>query len=194
MIACTGQIGAGKSTVGEFFKALAVPVIDTDHLAREVVNSDSSAYQQMLNTFGPTILLANKQINRPLLRTILFNDPTAKQWLEQLLHPLIEAALDEKIQALITPYAVVLIPLFVGRPRLKAIDRLLVIDSDYIQQRVLSRDNIDCALFQKILSTQATREQLRAAADDLIINNGNLAALKQQVLQLHPYYLDLSQQ
>ncbi len=193
VIGFTGRMGSGKSTAGQFFKNLGVPVIDTDQLARDVVLPGSKAYQHILQYFGPTCLQKNHSLDRRALRTLIFNDAAAKHWLEQLLHPLIEARLRHMLKTCQAAYAVVLIPLLVDRPLLNIIDRILVIDSDHVQQRILARDAIDVNLSQKILDSQATREQLRNAADDILLNNGTLAELQQQVLQLHSYYLQLSQ-
>lgn len=191
VIGFTGQIGSGKSTAGLFFEQLGVPVIDTDQLARDVVSIDSPAYRQIVAHFGSTIVLPDQSLNRRLLRQKIFADPLEKAWLEQCLHPLIADALQQKLLLCDEPYAIVLIPLLIGRPRLRVISRILVIDSDHQQERVIKRDNIDAALFHKMVEAQPTREQLRLAADDLLINNGDLQALQQQILTLHHRYLQL---
>ena len=191
VIGLTGQIGSGKSTAGAFFKALGISVIDTDQLARDIVQPGTEAYQQIITYFGAEALQTDNTLNRHFLRTKIFHDPAAKTWLEQLTHPLIETALEQQLSHCQGLYVVVLIPLLINRPRLKCIERILVIESEQQQVRVLQRDNIDLALFQKILASQPTRQQLRHAADDCLLNNGSLEALQQQVEALHQRYLSL---
>ena len=91
IVALTGGIGSGKSTVGELFQQLGAVVVDSDQLAREVVEKGSSGFEQIVTLFGDEIL-KNGEINRSLLAEIIFKDPAKRKNLEQITHPLIRKA------------------------------------------------------------------------------------------------------
>jgi len=91
IVALTGGIGSGKSTVGELFQQLGAVVVDSDQLAREVVERGSSGFEQIVTLFGDEIL-KNGEINRSLLAEIIFKDPAKRKDLEQITHPLIRKA------------------------------------------------------------------------------------------------------
>ncbi len=91
IVALTGGIGSGKSTVGELFQQLGAVVVDSDQLAREVVERGSSGFEQIVTLFGDEIL-KNGEINRSLLAEIIFKDPAKRKNLEQITHPLIRKA------------------------------------------------------------------------------------------------------
>lgn len=91
IVALTGGIGSGKSTVGELFQQLGAVVVDSDQLAREVVERGSLGFEQIVALFGDEIL-KNGEINRSLLAEIIFKDPAKRKNLEQITHPLIRKA------------------------------------------------------------------------------------------------------
>jgi dephospho-CoA kinase len=191
VIGLIGQIGSGKSTAGQFFQALGVPVIDADHVARLTLEQ-TAIQQQILDHFGPSLKSVSQGVNRQRLKQLIFNDADAKHWLEQLLHPLIQQSLKQQLQAQQSPYAIVLLPLL--PPNRAYLDRLLIIETDrhLQQQRVLARDAISELLLQQIIDAQASPEQLRAVADDILTNNADLIALQAQVLTHHLRYLALA--
>ena len=92
IVALTGGIGSGKSTVAEAFNQLGVPVVDADIIARQVVAIGAPALQKIAEHFGPDILQNDGALNRAALREVIFNQPQEKQWLDGLLHPLIHLA------------------------------------------------------------------------------------------------------
>lgn len=190
VVGLTGGIASGKTTVANLFQELGVPVIDTDQLAREAVKPGSIALKKIVEHFGQTILTTDNQLNRRCLRDIIFNQPTEKQWLEQLLHPIIRQAVMSNIEKITTPYCIVVIPLLVEN-NVNYIDRVLVVDVDEaIQiQRVMTRDDISKDQAQAILNQQATRQQRLAKADDIIQNDNSLAELTKEVQRLHQTYL-----
>lgn len=191
VVGLIGQIGSGKSTAGQFFQALGVPVIDADHLARLSLEQ-AEIQQQILDHFGPSLQSATLGVDRLLLKQRIFKDVAAKHWLEQLLHPWIEQRLTQQLQAVQGPYAIVLLPLL--PPRRTYLDRLLIIETSrhLQQQRVLARDAISELLLQQIIDSQASPEQLRAVADDILSNNADLAALQAEVMNCHLGYLALA--
>jgi len=194
-IGLTGGIGSGKSTVATLFAALGVPIIDTDEIARDVVQPGTAALAKIVDHFGADILLANGQLNRQALAQKIFQDASAKTWLEALLHPIIlEQANDAKHKAQF-PYCIQVIPLLIETLPNPNIDRILVVDAPPSLQikRALARDpQRTSAEIQAIMNTQATREARLAAADDVIINDDDLTQLQTAVNNLHQKYLQLA--
>lgn len=196
VVALTGGIGSGKTTVSNFFEALEVPVIDTDLIARDLVSVNSHCYEVIVKQFGRNILLEDLSLNRKKLRDIIFNDKAAKQWLEQLLHPQIIKVVEQTIARCTAPYCIVVVPLLVelydkfGH----LADRVLVVDTTEVLQsrRLIDRDQISPDLSQKILAAQYSRKQRLEKADDVLINNTDLLTLKKNVFMLHHKYLQLS--
>lgn len=135
-------------------------------------------------------------MNRAILREIIFKDKSEKQWLEDLLHPLIIKRMYEMVDAIENaPYCIVMIPLLLEVGGFNRIDRILVIESDKeLQvQRLRQRDNIEDETIDAILSTQATSQLRLAHADDIIYNNGSVKELENKVESLHRFYSALAQ-
>lgn len=193
VIGLTGGIGAGKSTVAASFSALGVPVIDSDQLAREAVLPGTSALQQIVDQFGPGILLKNGLLNREKLRQEIFKQKSSRLWVENLLHPIIRQLMATELNKLSAPYCMVQIPLLAGRHPNPLIQRVLLVDAEQTNQlqRVQQRDQLDQETIQSIIDVQPDRQALLAAADDIIKNNGSLQDLQKQVLALHQHYLKL---
>lgn len=194
IIGLTGGIGSGKSLVSQYFAELGVPVIDADHVAREVVLPGKPAYLAIREHFGRQVLENTGQIDRAYLRQRIFMNAEERIWLENLLHPLILGEMKAQIAALKAPYCIVAIPLLIETLPHPYLDRILVVDADVMDQiaRTAKRDQLSQEEIQSILAAQATREQRLQVADDIILNNSTLAALKTKVLALHQTYLKLS--
>ncbi len=196
VVALTGGIGSGKSTVASFFAELGVPIIDADIIARELVKPAMPAYQQIVKKWGNTLLLANGELNRPLLRERIFTQPDAKIWLENLLHPLIREQIQLAIQSVQAPYCVVVIPLLAEHyaDYQAIINKVLVIDASRLQQqlRTLQRDNASLSLTQKMIASQASSAQRIRISDEVIVNEGDLSHLKIKVTDLHDELLKTS--
>jgi|SRR3990172_4552040 len=192
-IGLTGGIGSGKSTVAELFTRRGVPVIDTDVIARQIVTPGQPALAEIAREFGSDLLDASGQLDRARMRQRVFDDPTARRRLEAILHPRIRAAVRDQIAALKAPYCLIVIPLLVETGFNEVIDRVLVVDVDEVhqQERTSRRDIVPTNEVQKIMATQATREQRLARADDVIVNNGVVADLEREVDRLHASYLAL---
>lgn len=194
-IGLTGGIGSGKTTVANFFAELGITVIDTDQLARDVVAPDMPAFQKILVHFGKHILNAAGQLDRKKLRSIIFNDPQQKLWLEKLLHPLIRAEMKTAITNAKSPYCIAVIPLLAETEPNPIIDHVLVVDAFEDQQieRAIKRDQMTPEQIMAIMKTQVNREKRLSIANDVIYNDKNLEHLKQQVLELHHKYLKLAE-
>ncbi len=190
-VGLTGGIACGKTTVANLFAALGVPIIDTDLLAREVVAPGSALLPRIAEHFGPEILAADGSIDRRILRERVFADAAERRWLEELTHPAIRVLTDERSAAAPGPYSIVAIPLLVETQGAARFSRVLVVDCEPVLQiaRVQARDGITRDAAMRMLAAQVPRATRLAAAHDIIHNDGNLAALRDQVEKLHRAYL-----
>jgi len=189
-IGLTGGIACGKSTVANLFAALGATIVDTDLLAREVVAPDSPLLAQIAGHFGSAVLLPDGSLDRARMRELVFANPAERQWLEQLTHPAIRELTDLRCKKAKGPYAMVAIPLLVETGGAGRFDRVLVVDCDPQIQlaRLQARDGSTREQAAQMLAAQVSREQRLAVADDVIENNGDIAALRDQVEKLHRMY------
>ncbi len=196
VVALTGGIGSGKSTVANYFASLGVPIIDADLIARDIVKPHTNAYQAIVEHWGNEILLANGELNRPLLREHIFNHPSDKIWLENLLHPLIREAIKKDIQKVESPYCVVVIPLLAEHySHYQAmINEVIVIDVTPEQQlaRTLARDPSSASLVEKIMASQSTRIDRLKIAQTCLSNQEELTSIEKKVFDLHTKLLKTS--
>lgn len=194
IIGLTGGIGSGKSAAARrFAEAHGVHVVDADIKARVVVEPGRPALQHIVDRFGSDLLLDDGSLNRAILRERVFQEPAERQWLEQLLHPLIGEEIRADLAAATSPYALLVSPLLVESGQQKMIQRLLVVDIPEALQvsRTTLRDQVSEQQVKAIMQVQAQRDERLRHADDVIRNDGDLAALYQQVDKLHQYYLKL---
>ena len=189
IVALTGGIGSGKSTVADAFSQLGVPVVDADVIARQVVAVGAPALQKIAAHFGQKILLGDGSLNRALLREIIFNQPQEKRWLNSLLHPMIHQETQRQLATIDAPYALWVVPLLIENGLTQRAQRVLVVDVDpEVQlQRTMAREQA-----ANILAAQATRSQRLAYADDIIENSGSPETIAPRVASLHRHYLDLA--
>lgn len=194
IVALTGGIGSGKSTVANAFARHGVAVVDADVIARQVVEPGTPALAKIAERFGNEILLASGALNRAVLRQRIFSQPDGKIWLNQLLHPLIRQETQRQLAQATSPYALWVLPLLVENGLQDRADRVLVIDVNTETQRArtVARDGISRQQVQDILSAQATREQRLAIADDIIDNSGIALKIELSVDALHRRYLELA--
>ncbi len=192
-IGLTGGIGSGKSTAARLFSELGIPVIDTDIIARELVEPDQPALQQIVTHFGSELLQADGSLDRARLRMLIFSNPQARHDLERILHPLIRAEMRERLRKTAAPYCILEIPLLLESGWREEVDRVLVVDTPPALQRerIQSRGQLTEKEAEQIIAAQVDREQRLAAADDLLFNEGDLHELREQVKQLHTRYLEM---
>ncbi|MDQ5908870.1 MAG: dephospho-CoA kinase [Pseudomonadota bacterium] len=193
-VGLTGGIGSGKTVVSDRFASYGVPVIDTDVLARELVEPGQPALAEIVAEFGPDCLDDGGRLNRAVLRERVFIDDAGRRRLEAILHPRIRALARVRIAALNAPYSLLVIPLLAETGMTDLVDRVLVVDVAEAEQvrRVMARDGIDEAQARRILAAQANRSRRLALADDVLENFGDLAELDQRIADLHQYYLRLA--
>jgi dephospho-CoA kinase len=194
-VGLTGGIGSGKSTVADLFAEQGVSVIDSDLIAHQLTAPDGLAIAQIRSSFGSEFILPNGAMDREKMREAVFGSPDAKKKLEAILHPLIRTETERAAAEAQSAYLLFVVPLLVESDTWKnRVTRVLVVDSpEEIQiQRVMQRNGFSEQQVRAIMETQVPRATRLAAADDVISNHGNTAALRTQVEQLHQRYLALA--
>jgi len=196
IVALTGGIGSGKSTVADAFSRLGIAIVDADIIARQVVEPQTPGLKAIEAHFGQDIIMSDGNLNRRLLRERIFSQPAEKTWLNALLHPMIHQETQRQISAATSPYVLWVIPLLVENQLQHKANRILVIDvlPETQLQRTMLRDNVTRQHAEQILAAQATREARLAVADDVIDNNGAPETIKSDVARLHAQYLTYAAQ
>ncbi|MCA6973640.1 dephospho-CoA kinase [Pectobacterium carotovorum] len=194
IVALTGGIGSGKSTVADEFAKLGATIVDADIIARQVVEPGKPALDAIRLRFGDAMLNTDGSLDRAALRQRIFSSLEEKQWLNNLLHPLIHQETQAQFQVASAPYILWVVPLLVENGLQQRAQRILVVDVDKETQlaRTLARDGISRQQAENILAAQATREQRLAYADDIIDNSRCPNELAPQVAELHRQYLELA--
>ena len=191
-IGLTGGIASGKTTVSDCFKKLGTQVIDADIISHEVTEPSGSAFEEILSEFGSEILDEKGLINRKKMRAIIFNDPSQKKILENIIHPKVRDEMFQRINKSDDHYLIVSVPLLVETGMHQIMDRNLLVDcsEDTQIERLMHRDKITLNEAKAILKNQASRSDREKIADDLIVNENNvtLIELENEVLELHKYY------
>jgi dephospho-CoA kinase len=183
-VGLTGGIGSGKSTVAGFFENLGITVIDTDAIAHELTTPTGAAMPSIRAQFGTEALNEDGSLNRVVMRQRIFTDPTAKQSLENILHPLIRHEVDARSEICDGPYVMVAIPLLVETGAYRdRLNRVVVIDCSEEQQiaRTAARSNLTQNEVKAIMAAQVSRAERLRHADDIIVNETNLASLASAV-------------
>jgi dephospho-CoA kinase len=195
VVGLTGGIGSGKSTVAELFVRNGAVLVDTDAIAHELTTAGGGAMPALLAKFGPAVANDQGALDRAAMRQRVFADPAARAQLEAILHPLIRQLAAERCRAAAAPYVILAVPLLVesGEYRQRC-QRIVVVDCPESRQieRVMARNGLSADQVKAIMAAQATRQQRLAVADDVVVNDGDLACLAGQVDALHRKYLQLS--
>ena len=194
-VGLTGGIGCGKSTVADMFAARGAAVIDTDQIAHSLTAPHGAAMPALLAEFGAEFATPDGALDRAKMRALVFSDDTARARLEAILHPKIRDATAAAAAIATGDYLIFVVPLLIESGTWRGrVSRVLAIDCPEQVQvaRVMARSGLAEAQVRAIMAAQVTREQRRAAADDIILNDDGLDALHPQVTVLHALYLSLS--
>lgn len=184
-VALTGGIGSGKSTVADFLDELGAYVIDSDQLARDVVERGTPGYEAVLAAFGDGIL-ADGEIDRAKLAEIVFKDATARATLESIIHPLVRDAAEKMVKSLPADAVVInQIPLLVETDGAKRFDFVITVsaDEDIRRRRLIERGMKDYEITKR-LAAQVNDGAREAIAHSVIRNNGSIDELRQVVEEL----------
>lgn len=195
-VGLTGGVASGKSTVAEMFARLGATVIDTDRIAREVVEPGRPALAELVRALGTDILGTGGALDRASLRRRIFADADARRTVERILHPAILAELERQSRTAGGPYQLLVVPLLVERHLADLVDRVLVVDCEPATQveRLMKRDGETRESAQAMLAAQASREARLAAADDVIRNVGEPGTLASRVAELDRQYRKMGAQ
>lgn len=190
-VGLTGTIASGKSTVAAMFAKLNIQIISADHIAKKLTSYNQPAVQKITEHFGQSVLSPTGELNRKLLREIIFNNPAQRLWLEGLLHPMIRKQIEHEITQVKTPYCIIEIPLLTDRSTYPYLNRVLLVSAQVEQQiqRVMKRDNCSKKHALSILAAQSHEQVYRGLADDILMNDGNLAELEDKIIKLNQTYL-----
>ena len=196
IVGLTGGIGSGKTVASDWFATHGMTVVDADVVAREVVAAGQPALTEIAQHFGDWALLADGSLNRVALRQHVFEHPEDRKKLEQITHSRIHHSMLMQLQAAISPYTILVSPLLLesGKAGLARLcQRILVIDvHESVQRsRAGTRDGQTPESIDRIIAIQIARNERLALADDIVINDGELAHLYAQLQLMHEQYLKM---
>lgn len=185
VVALTGGIGAGKSTVAEYFASLGAVVVDADQLARLAIKPGSSGFAEVEERFGKKVIVDGK-INRGALAEIVFTDEKARKDLEAIIHPRIQKLFAQAVADLEDGQIMIYeIPLLVETGAASKFDFIVTVEADVdlrkarLLERGLTQEQI-----AKRISSQTSQSEREAIADAVITNNGDEDELLRQVENL----------
>ena len=193
IVGLTGGIGSGKSVVGNFFTELGIDVIDADHVSKNILDENKSAKKLFVEHFGDKFIDKNNNIDRALLRDEIFRDENKKEALESIIHPLVREEIFNFIKNSQSIYKIVMVPLIYETNSQDFYDKILVVECSEENQinRASKRDNKTNDDIMNIIKNQATSEQRKSIADEVINNDSSLNELKNQVIKIHQKFLGI---
>ena len=194
ILGLTGGIGTGKSSVAAEFKNLGICIVNADEGSRAVVEPGKPALSKIASQFGDQIILSDGSLDRAALREIIFNNANKKQWLEELLHPIIRDWIVEHLNDSDSPYVILESPLLLETDQHELVDITLLIDlpMELQLERAGARDANNSKQIQRIIDSQMSREQKISKADWIFDNSGEKAMISLRVNQLHEKFLTLA--
>jgi dephospho-CoA kinase len=196
ILGITGGIGSGKSAATQWFESQGIVVVDADIVAREVVELGQPALKEIQLSFGDWVLLEDGNLNRRALREHIFQFPEARETLEKITHPAIRQSIIQQLQQAESPYVILVSPLLFETNQHELVHHTLLIDADEQTQlqRASQRDGQNEEQIRKIISVQMPRTQKQLLANDIVMNDGLLEHLHQQLKPLHLKYLQSAEQ
>ena len=182
-VGLTGGIGAGKSTVADLFSQKGAVVIRSDELARQVIEPQTPGFQQVIDRFGKEFVNSEGYIDRAKLAQIVFHDDAALKDLEKIVHPLVRSKTNQIIDQHTSETIIVNeIPLLLEKKMESLFDFLvIVISSEKNRLERLSQRGLTTEQATARMSKQVSDDERKAAADFLIVNDGNLDQLEVDV-------------
>ena len=196
VVGLTGGIGSGKTVASDHFSALGVPIIDTDIIARLIVEPGQPALQRLAERFGDKVLNSDGTLNRSEMRTLAFASNQSKAALDAITHPAIRLETTLQISKCDYPYCIVVIPLLTEESAFAGfLQRVIAVTADRETkiERVKKRSGLSRVEVERIMDTQLSDQERSEFADDIIANNGTIAETRNEVERLHQLYLNLSQ-
>ncbi|MGP9688495.1 dephospho-CoA kinase [Psychrobacter sp. AOP22-C1-C5] len=199
VVGLTGGIGSGKSAASAWFAKQGIDIIDADVIAHEIVAKGSSTLRKIQKKFGDWVLNGDGTMDRAAVRTHVFTHPEALIELEAITHPAIREAAKAQLVNSTSPYAVLSAPLLIEAAEAglaNLCQRILVMDATEDTQlaRASERDEQSVQKIKAIMTNQLSREERNRHADNVILNESDLASLYAKLAPLHEEYLTLAQQ
>ena len=182
VVALTGGIGSGKSTVGQIFEDLGAVVTDSDQLARNVVERGTTGFDQIVAAFGDEVL-KNGELDRAALAEVIFKDPAKRAQLEQITHPLIRRAFAKIVESAQNDSIVInQIPLLVESKHEYKFDHVITVSAteEVRIQRLLMR-GMNLTQIKQRIGAQSTDAQREAISDTVISNDKDHSELLVEV-------------
>lgn len=194
IVGLTGGIGSGKTTVSDQFQQMGISVVDADIIARQLISAGSQCLAAIREQFGQSILHPDGNLNRKQLRQIIFNDSSAKHWLDNLMHPAIRTKMRQQLSQASSPYAILAAPLLFENQLDKWVDLTLVVDIPESLQisRTAARDQVTTTQVKAIISSQMDRDERLKRADYIFDNEQPWPQAQQQIAPLHQKFIDFS--
>jgi dephospho-CoA kinase len=196
VVGLTGGIGSGKTVASDHFAALGAPIIDTDIIARLIVEPGQPALQKLAERFGVEVLNQDGTLNRAKMRTLAFADDTSKAALDAITHPAIRLETASQISKSDYPYCIVVIPLLTANSAFaEFLQRVIAVTANRETkiERVQKRSGLSREEVERIMATQLSDQERADFADDVIVNDGTIVEAQNEVERLHQLYLNLSQ-
>ncbi len=199
VVGLTGGIGSGKSAASAWFAEQGIDIIDADVIAHEIVAKGSTTLHKIQKKFGDWVLNSDGSMDRVAVRTHVFSHPEALIELEAITHPAIREAAKAQLVTSTSPYVILSAPLLIEAAEAglaNLCQRILVMDASEDTQvaRASQRDEQSIQKIKAIMVNQLSREERNRHADDVVLNESDLAALYVQLAPLHQEYLKLAQQ
>src|SRR2546428_2895734 len=192
VLGLTGGIGSGKSVVAEMFVQLGAELIDADRLARDVVEPGQPALEEIVNTFGPDILLPDGGLDRGKLAATIFADAVARQRVNAITHPPIRARMEKEVAARSQRPGVLIldIPLLYENGRTNIVEKVIVVwvDPETQLQRLVGRDGLGLDEARLRIAAQMSLDDKRARADYVIDTCGDRENPRRQVEAIYRRY------
>jgi len=196
IVILTGGIGCGKSLVAERFAHKGIAIVDADDISHRLTGPSGKAIDAIQKAFGDAVITADRRLDRPKVRAMVFADPNARAKLEAILHPMIQAEAQSALAAAKGPYAIYMVPLWVEKQpndlenldtqRLSPAAVVVVDCEEEVQiQRVMKRSGLPRDQVLAIMAAQASRQERCRAADHILNNSGTQEAIWAQVDALH---------
>jgi len=174
-VGITGGIGSGKSTACKIFRTLGIPVFEADNVARQIMNSDDEIRIHLNKLFGAAVYLPDHTLNRKLLASIVFNNPSLLAQLNEIVHPVVKNAFDEWCETQESPYILHEAAILFESGFYKMMNKTITVVTDEEEriQRVTKRDGTTPEMVRQRIQNQWTDRQRMNLADFVINNNEN---------------------
>lgn len=192
VVGITGGIGSGKTAATDHFASLGITIVDADLASRIIMEPGRPALAAVEERFGEEMLLDDGNLDRGRMRELVFREPSHRQWLEGLTHPLIAEEISCQLQAATSTYVILSSPLLLETAQKDLCDCLVVVDvAESVQlERTMARDDNDEAQVQRIIAAQMPRQHRLDLADYVLDNSGSPQELQAAVEALHRDLLD----